>query len=205
MLTVRIKLEDIEFLSKTFRLAVLLSNDRNPARRQNCVVVMSKMLGGGGFALDTLDFMGTWRGEHDVQVTPKKLYRRMVDRRVRKLAPLWEARIGETALRLNAESWVRFFCGWLVAAVGTTVTVLTIWTGASGIVTVPMTLVVAVVSMSLVFSAVPVTKRHMKATTDHLGLPAKPEITLKAMQSPANFDIWLLETREYHHIMNNEK
>lgn len=139
-----------------------------------------------------------------MQMTPKNLYWRMVDKRVRKLAPLWEARIGEAALRLNAESWVRFFCGWLVAVVGTTVTVLTIWSGAPGIVTVPMTLVLIVVSMSLIFSAVPVTKRHMKATMEHLGLPEKPEITVKAMQSPANFDIWLLETREYHHLMNDD-
>lgn len=140
-----------------------------------------------------------------MQITPKNLYWRMVDRRARKLAPLWESRIGLTALRLNAESWVRFFCGWLVAAVGGTVNVLMIWSGAPGIVTVPMTLVLTVVSGSLIFSAVPVTKRHMKATTEHLGLPEKPEITNKAMQSPANFDMWLLETREYHQLMNDEK
>ncbi|MDT0196589.1 hypothetical protein Q9R30_14595 [Arthrobacter sp. AB6] len=138
-------------------------------------------------------------------MTLKKLYWRLVDRRVRKLAPEWESRLGATALRLNVESYIRFRAGWLTAVIGAAVLYPAIWFGMPASVAFPLVLVVVILSSSLIFSAIPVTKRHMKATTDHLGLPEKPEITLKAMQSPANFDMWLLETREHHHLMNDEK
>lgn len=139
-----------------------------------------------------------------MQMTPNSLYKRMVDSRVRKLAPLWESRIGETALRLNAETWVRFKLGWLAAVVGCAVFAPIIWSGAAAVVTVPLVLAVLITSGSLMCSALPVIKRHMKATMQHLRLPEKPAITAKALQSPEDFDIWLLKTREYHHLMNDD-
>lgn len=140
-----------------------------------------------------------------MQVTPKNLYRRVVDRRVRKLAPAWESRLGATALRLNVESYVRFRAGWLTAVIGAAVLYPAIWYGLPASVAFPLVLVLIILSSSLIFSAIPVTKRHMKATMEHLGLPEKPAISNRAMQSPANFDMWLLETREYHHLVNDEK
>ncbi|WP_104175741.1 hypothetical protein [Arthrobacter sp. Y81] len=133
-------------------------------------------------------------------MTPSSLYERMVDRRVRKLAPLWESRIGETGLRLNAETWVRFKLGWLTAVLGCAVFAPVIWSGAAAEVTVPLVLAVLITSGALMCSALPVIKRHMKATMQHLGLPEKPAITAQALQSPEDFDIWLLETRQYHNL-----
>lgn len=140
-----------------------------------------------------------------MQMTPNGLYQRMVGRRVRKLAPLWEPRIGETALRLNAETWVRFKLGWLTAVLGCALFAPVIWSGATAEVTVPLVLAVLVTSGSLMCSALPVIKRHMKATMQHLGLPEKPAITAQALRSPEDFDLWLLETREYHYLMDDQK
>lgn len=128
----------------------------------------------------------------------------MKERRVRKLAPKWESRVGETTLRWGAASWVRLKLGWLIGVIGCGVVVPLIWSGAPNTVTFPLGLMVLVLSVSVMVPAVSAARRQVKATMQHLGLPEKPGVTVQALQSPAAFDQWLLETREYHHLVNDK-
>lgn len=126
-----------------------------------------------------------------------KLYGRLVEAQVEKEAAIWERRIGAPALRLCCESRVRFRSGWLVAVVGSAVFVPTILSGAPAAVTVPLVIMVLISSVSIMLSAMQPTKGYVTATMQYLGLPEKPGITAQALQSPADFDLWLLETRGY--------
>ena len=128
----------------------------------------------------------------------------MKERRVRKLAPKWESRVGETTLRWGAASWVRLKLGWLIGVIGCGVVVPLIWSGAPNTFTFPLGLMVLVLSVSVMVPAVSAARRQVKATMQHLGLPEKPGVTVQALQSPAAFDQWLLETREYHHLVNDK-
>lgn len=139
-----------------------------------------------------------------MQMTPKNIYQRAVDRRVSKLTPDWESRIGETALRLNAESWVRLKLGWLMAVIGYALVVIVAWSGAPNTLNISLALLILVPCVLVMIPAVSAARRQVNATMQHLGLPAKPAVTMKALQSPEDFDIWLLETREYHHLMNDD-
>lgn len=136
-------------------------------------------------------------------MTASNLYERVVDTRLKKLSAIWESRVGQPALRLSCESWVRQKGGWLAAVVGCAVLVPAIWFGAPATVIFPLAVVVPILSAALILSAIPPTKKYMKATMHYLGLPEKPAITVRAMQSPADFDIWLLKTRKHHSPMDD--
>jgi hypothetical protein len=122
-------------------------------------------------------------------MSQSNLYKRVVDWRVKKLAPDWESRVGETALRWGAVSWVRLKAGWLIGVSGCAVVIF---------------LMLIVLCLFVMVPAVSAANRQVKATMQHLGLPEKPGVTVQALQSPAHFDIWLLETREYHNLMEDQ-
>lgn len=107
-------------------------------------------------------------------MTPTILYMGMKERRVRKLAPKWESRVGETTLRWGAASSVRLKLGWLIGVIGCGVVVPLIWSGAPNTVTFPLGLMVLVLSVSVMVPAVSAARRQVKATMQHLGLPEKP-------------------------------
>lgn len=139
-----------------------------------------------------------------MQVTPKNIYERTVDKRVRKLAPDWESRIGQTALRLGVVSGVRLRLGWLIAVIGYALIVVLAWSGAPDTLNISLALLILVPCAFVMVPAVSAARRQVKATMQHLGLPEKPGVTIQALQSPEDFDIWLLKTREYHHLMNDD-
>jgi hypothetical protein len=109
-------------------------------------------------------------------------------------------RIGEVALRLNVETWIRFRAGWLILVLGAAILYPSIWFGLPGRWSFPLITVVLVAGVSVMCSAIPVASRQVRAAMHYLDLPEKPAITNKAMQSPAYFDVWLLKTREYHRL-----
>jgi hypothetical protein len=93
----------------------------------------------------------------------------------------------------------------MIGVVGCAVLIPAIWFGAPDFITFPLCLVVVISSIGTMCPAIPAARRQVKATMEHLGLPEKPAVTVQALQSPERFDIWLLETREYHDLMDDQK
>jgi hypothetical protein len=75
----------------------------------------------------------------------------------------------------------------------------------SSAVTFPLGLLVFFSAVGTMYPAIAAARRMTKATMQHLGLPEKPILTVKAMQSPEDFDLWLLKTREYHRVKDAER